>query len=258
LKNLKNTFFPIFSRWIKAYPPAIALVQWGKVFSKKHCEEAGMRANRVLVAKGWCLGIDGCQQSGDCVPVAAGGAAFAERVVRGVGVLGVRGARAAGPGMTGCCFTSMPWTGLRLYSSVVDSLHKNRSNFEKFEKKTLFRGFFSREIKAKRIPNRIVCSHDFSQKHCDECGYVRQSGTAPVKTVPVLRNLKKNPGFCDFSRCVKAKRVINRIVCRGDFSKKHCAGCGYVRQSGTAPSKTVPVLRNLKKSHNFCGFFTLN
>jgi REP element-mobilizing transposase RayT len=42
-----------FSLPIKAYALAIALVQWGKVFPKKHDEELSMRANRVLVADGW-------------------------------------------------------------------------------------------------------------------------------------------------------------------------------------------------------------
>jgi REP element-mobilizing transposase RayT len=38
--------------------------------------------------------------------------------------------------------------GLRIYSSIGDSFHKNRSNFEKFEKNQLFSLVFSRLIKA--------------------------------------------------------------------------------------------------------------
>jgi hypothetical protein len=54
VKYKKNTFFAIFSRWIKAYPLAIALYTvWGKLFPKKLRGGLRMRANRVLVAKGW-------------------------------------------------------------------------------------------------------------------------------------------------------------------------------------------------------------
>jgi hypothetical protein len=54
LKNLKkNTFFMVFLCLIKAYTLAIALYTVGESFSQKDCEGVGMRANRVLVAKGW-------------------------------------------------------------------------------------------------------------------------------------------------------------------------------------------------------------
>jgi REP element-mobilizing transposase RayT len=49
----KITFFAVFSRLIKAYPLAIALVPWGQVFPKTLIGVLYMRANRVLVAKGW-------------------------------------------------------------------------------------------------------------------------------------------------------------------------------------------------------------
>jgi hypothetical protein len=44
--------------------------------------------------------------------------------------------------MTECRSTSMPWIGLRLYASIGGSSRKNRSNFEKFEKKLQFSRFF--------------------------------------------------------------------------------------------------------------------
>jgi hypothetical protein len=54
LKNLKKVhFFAVFLRWVKAYPLVIALVQWGKLFPKTLRGGLRMRANRVLVAKGW-------------------------------------------------------------------------------------------------------------------------------------------------------------------------------------------------------------
>jgi hypothetical protein len=56
----KCHFFTIFSRWVKAYPLVIALYTVGKVFAKKIAGEGmRMRANRVLVAKGW--GVYGYQ-----------------------------------------------------------------------------------------------------------------------------------------------------------------------------------------------------
>jgi hypothetical protein len=50
----KSTFSAVFSRWTKAYPLAIALGQWGKFFPKTLQGCLHMRANRVLVPKGWC------------------------------------------------------------------------------------------------------------------------------------------------------------------------------------------------------------
>jgi REP element-mobilizing transposase RayT len=52
LKKLQ--FFVFFSRCIKAKRvPNRIVYSVGKVFSQKYYEEAGMRANRVLVARGW-------------------------------------------------------------------------------------------------------------------------------------------------------------------------------------------------------------
>jgi hypothetical protein len=54
LKNLKKIpFFAVFSRRIKAYQLVIALYTVRKTIFQKNWQELNMRANRVLVAKGW-------------------------------------------------------------------------------------------------------------------------------------------------------------------------------------------------------------
>jgi hypothetical protein len=77
----------------------------------------------------------------------------------------------------------------------------------------------------------------FSRKHCEGYGYVRQSETAPAKTAPVLKNLKKIHDFCGFSRCVKAKRMIDRIVCRGDFPENIARDAAMFSNRGQPPQK---------------------
>jgi hypothetical protein len=51
-KIKKNTFFAVLSRWVKAYPLAIALGQWGKFFPKTLRGGLRMGANRALVLEG--------------------------------------------------------------------------------------------------------------------------------------------------------------------------------------------------------------
>jgi hypothetical protein len=50
---------------------------------------------------------------------------------------------------------------------------------------------------------------------------------------------------------VEDDRVSFFYLCRGRV-------CGYTPQSGTAPAKTVPTLKNLKRIHFFRGFFLPN
>jgi hypothetical protein len=87
-----------------------------------------MRANRVLVAKGWYwVSLDGNNHEG------------VFRLPRAVQMLREVPGEAREftssrfvdcvSRMTGCRFLLMPPTGLRLYSSIWDSSRKKRSNF---------------------------------------------------------------------------------------------------------------------------------
>jgi hypothetical protein len=66
------------------------------------------------------------------------------------------------------------------------------------------------------------------------CGYIPQLCTSPVKTVPFLKNLKKNTFFAVFSRWTKAKRIPNRIKYCGEnyFPKNIARRFAYDGKSG--------------------------
>jgi hypothetical protein len=145
--------------------------------------------------------------------------------------------------------------GMRLCSAIGTIPSKTALVLRNLKKSHNFCGF-SRCIKAKRVIYRIVCNGDFPQKilrGMRPCSAIRDS---PRKNRPSFEKSEKNPRFLRFfSRCVKAKRVINRIGCREDFSKKHCEGCGYVQQSGTAPAKTRSGFEKFEKNSRFSRFF---
>jgi hypothetical protein len=109
----KYTFFVVFSRWIKAYALVIALSTAGKVFPNKKLRGGlRMRANRVLVAKGWYwVSTDVNNREG--VFRLSREVRLLRKVLceaRGIYEFEVRGLRIEG---TECRFVSMPWTGSR-------------------------------------------------------------------------------------------------------------------------------------------------